>query len=310
MSSHRPRRPAFTLIELLVVIAIIAILIALLVPAVQKVREAAARAQCINNLKQIGLAFHNYEGVYKKLPMGSKAPSAAFNWRVHLFSYLEMGNVYDQLVPNNSLASDVLKGTFSVWKCPSSPLPSNPDDTLSSWHTNPGHHVPSYIGIMGAYPDPLGRVEVAFASNYGGFYSSNGMLIPNEETKLAHCVDGTSNTIIVAEQSNLVGNSDLRNRYYSPWGGVTFNTPVSAGAPADSWGLGLSSATYAINSSTTAAGSNNVYDANTVLNSAHSGGINVCLLDGTVRYIPSTINFTTFQLLCVKDDGNAVTLPD
>ena len=305
MSPHRPRH-AFTLIELLVVIAIIAILIALLVPAVQKVREAAARTQCINNLKQMGLALHNYESANKKLPMGSKAPSAAFNWRVDLFPYLEMDNVHRQLVPNNSLGSDVLKNTFDVWKCPSSALPTNPTDTLSSWHANPGHHVPSYIGVMGAYPDPLGRVEMQFTSNYGGFYTGNGMLLPNQETRLAHCTDGTSNTIVVAEQSAAVGAADLRNRYYSPWGGLTFATPVSAGAPADSWGLGLTAAVYAINSKTTAAGSNSVYDANTIMNSMHTGGINVAFLDGTVRFIPNEMSFTNFQLLCVRDDGMPV----
>ena len=306
MSRTKANRPAFTLIELLVVIAIIAILVALLVPAVQKVREAAARAQCTNNMKQIGLALHNYESAMKKLPMGSKAPVSAFNWRVALFPYLEMGNVFDQLVPNDSYNSAVLKGTFPVWQCPSSALPPNPTDTLSGWHANPGHHVPCYIGIMGAYPDPLGRTNMQFTSNYGGYYTSNGMLVPNEETRLAHCTDGTSNTVVVAEQSGPVGTTDLRNRYWSPWGGLTFSTPVSAGAPGDSWGLGLTAAAYAVNSAVTAGGSNSVYDANTIINSQHSGGVNVCFLDGTVRFLPGTADFTNFQLLCVRDDNRPV----
>jgi len=310
MSSRCPRRPAFTLIELLVVIAIIAILIALLVPAVQKVREAAARTQCVNNLKQIGLALHNYESANKKLPMGSKGPVSSFNWRVALFPYLEMDSVYQQLIPNDCYNSTVLTNTFPVWKCPSSSLPTNPTDTLSSWHTNPGHHVPSYIGVMGAYPDPLGRPEMQFTSNYGGYYTGNGMLVPNQETKLAYCTDGTSNTIVVAEQSGAVGTSDLRNRYYSPWGGLTFTTPVSAGAPSDSWGLGLTSAAYAINSQTTASGSNSVYDADTIMNSMHPGGMNVAFLDGTVRFIQASASFTNFQLLCVRDDGMPVVLND
>src|SRR5881628_98811 len=96
----RRQRVAFTLIELLVVIAIIAILIALLVPAVQKVREAAARTQCTNNLKQIGLALHNYHDVYHKFPFG-KGPSYAgapvyARWSVHsqILPYLEQDNLY------------------------------------------------------------------------------------------------------------------------------------------------------------------------------------------------------------------------
>src|SRR5687768_7293723 len=90
-----PRRPraAFTLIELLVVIAIIAILIALLVPAVQKVREAAARTQCTNNLKQIALALHGYHGVYKALPPGCDT-SNLISFHVYILPYLEQDNVF------------------------------------------------------------------------------------------------------------------------------------------------------------------------------------------------------------------------
>ena len=163
-----PRR-GFTLIELLVVIAIIAILIALLVPAVQKVREAAARAQCQNNLKQLGLALHNYEGVYKKFPMGAKGPISAVNWRVHVLPFLELDAVYKQVNLNDSYNSNVLKGTFQVWACPASALPTNPTDTLSGWHTNPGHHVPSYIGIAGATPTrPAGPARRTPSSSASG----------------------------------------------------------------------------------------------------------------------------------------------
>src|SRR5436309_13790517 len=133
------RPKGFTLIELLVVIAIIAILIALLVPAVQKVREAAARVQCTNNLKQLGLAAHNYHGVYNKFPPGVyQLPfAAAPKFRgvtlfVYLLPYIEQDNLFqgwDMVDPlNNTVGADksrtatVLKGLI----CPSDVIPQNP----------------------------------------------------------------------------------------------------------------------------------------------------------------------------------------
>src|SRR5436853_1583351 len=100
-SIQAPLRKAFTLIELLVVIAIIAILIGLLVPAVQKVREAAARLQCENNLKQWGLAMHNYHDANKKFPLGCRGPTPRQTWVMHLWPYIEQ-TVLSAKIPNLS----------------------------------------------------------------------------------------------------------------------------------------------------------------------------------------------------------------
>lgn len=309
-------RNAFTLIELLVVIAIIAILIALLVPAVQKVREAAARAQCSNNLKQIGLALQNHHDNHKQFPMGNGAGVARANWRVHLFPFIDQAPLYQKVVLTDVYNDLNLRNlVLAVWKCPAQNVPDLQPDTWVTWWTNNKHHVPAYEGIAGAFPDPAGRSGLTLPTqapwNYGGVWCANGMLLVNEVTKIAHCTDGLSNTIMVGEQSGMVGVQDIRNGYYTPWGSFTLSTKLSATAPgSDIWGMGLTGVQYRNNSRTTASGSDNPYDLNTILNSNHPAGINVLFGDGTVRYISDSIDFVMFQKMCVKDDNFSVTLPD
>jgi prepilin-type N-terminal cleavage/methylation domain-containing protein/prepilin-type processing-associated H-X9-DG protein len=322
---HLVWRSGFTLIELLVVVAIIGILIGLLLPAVQKVREAANRMRCANNLKQIGLALHVYHDHNQSFPYGQTGPQTGrlckqANWRVRIFPFLEQGNLYAKLNLLDVYDSPDLVGVvLPIWKCPSSSLPDLQPTTGTSWSDGAGknHQVAEYQGIMGAYPDPAGRSGLSFPGYYGGYFVSNGMLIPNELTSISTCTDGTSNVIIVAEQSAAVGTQDVRNGYYTGWGGCSFSTPVSQGIPVsippgpfqDSWGTGLSAVMYANNSKTTASGSDVPYASNTVLNSRHPGGINALLTDGSVTFIADSIDFLNFQKLCVRNDGLVTTVP-
>jgi prepilin-type processing-associated H-X9-DG protein len=228
------------------------------------------------------------------------------NWRVRIFPYLEQGSLYSQLNLADVYDDVHLQNlVLAVWKCPSATVPDLQPASWVTWWTDNHHQVPAYIGIMGAYPDPAGRTTgVTLATNYGGQWSANGMLLTNQALTMVMCTDGTSNTIIVAEQSGMIGNADLRNGYYTPWGSATFTTPLAAtAAGTDMWGMGLTCVQYVINPTTTASGDATSYQANTALNSNHPGGINVLFTDGTVRFAVNSTDFLNFQKLCVRDDG-------
>jgi prepilin-type N-terminal cleavage/methylation domain-containing protein/prepilin-type processing-associated H-X9-DG protein len=230
MTAPTPRRAGFTLIELLVVIAIIAILIGLLLPAVQKVRDAAARMKCGNNLKQIGLAMHNYHGVYNCFPAGylcqppqanSNYTAPGWGWGALLLPYIEQDNLYKQInfnlpveapshlavrtypVPIYVCPSDTFAGVFTVYS-------KNPPAALAQAATN------SYAACHGFGDDIDDELD-----------NFNGMFSRNSKVRVADVTDGTSNTIAVGE----------RAAYFTqtPWAGaVNFGTArvTLGGAPA------------------------------------------------------------------------------
>ncbi|MFI4875634.1 MAG: DUF1559 domain-containing protein [Blastopirellula sp. JB062] len=325
------RRPGFTLVELLVVIAIIGVLIALLLPAVQQAREAARRMSCSNNLKQLGLATHNYHDTHRSLPYGARhyITYAGTSWRWALLPFMEQTAIYDL-----DKASGYRLNTYAGGGTPSGPseyndfthqifgvvvqgyvCPSSAIDPIYSYNDNlkaigavtQGHH---YVGIMGAYPDPAGRTTTFYKTQYGAYATDNGMMLINECAAMRDATDGTSNTILISEQSgNNNANAGTRRmaNYHTGWGGCAQTGTVSdwraGAADAHKYGNGLTAVYHSPNPTSVGAEANAEWDFNTPLTSFHPGGIQLVLLDGSVRFIPDTINLSTIQQLAVRDDG-------
>jgi len=300
-SVWRARLRAFTLIELLVVIAIIAILIALLVPAVQKVREAAARIQCANNMKQIALACHSYNDTTKSLPgpffYEPSSPMQFGTLWSSILPYIEQGPLL-AACGNNSWNQNA--AVVAVYNCP-----SDPTGTGNTWNN---------FGSV-TYAGNLGVFMPVYNPNGGG---SKSKAAGNLVTAMR---DGTTNTVMFAERYRLCQPS---------WGGHT--DPVWAAQPWSTpngqWALGLFGwANQPFQSSSWAWGANAApnYLSNGsggggnipfqtgpsaancnwyVTQGGHSGTMNVGLGDGSVKGVSNSISTTTWFNACTPSDGN------
>jgi len=332
---------AFTLVELLVVIAIIGILIALLLPAVQAAREAARRMQCSNNLKQIGLGFHNYHDAYKMLPYGGLAGTAwepeftGHNWRYALLPFMELTNVYSEVVYNQSSFEHGQWGKpvpfnivydnliLNTYRCP-----SNGSDALLKSSTTPlgtlwtqgrdyAFMTHDYIGVMGSHPDPVGRTDRSRPYYLGGNVSNSGLLCPNEVRTLASAVDGTSNTLIVVEQSGRYQGRDVRNTYGGGWVGSLGTVPgitwiIDGGIVI--YPTGMITLAWAINAQSVPDIDISNYPndwgptlvPSSIASSSHTGGIKALRTDGSVDFYSSTLALNVLLALGCRDDGQAV----
>ncbi|MEX0793083.1 MAG: DUF1559 domain-containing protein [Pirellulaceae bacterium] len=316
-------RNAFTLVELLVVIAIIGILIALLLPAVQQAREAARRMQCTNNLKQLALATHNYENTYTRFP-GISPNSNGFSPQARMLPFIEQGNLYDLIDfseilmvgtgPNatlNPIFQGVQNRPLEVLMCPSeSGDPILVEDDIPWAGTNYLVNVGSGEGM-----------------NYNEAGSPNGLFWRGSNVRFADIIDGTTNTILLAEGlfggrdgvSTTASTDPQRQLKHSAVGGApgskTAEEIVAASASRYSGrrnGSWIRTTAFHITI-------NGFYPPNhrepdtahhggvvTASRSNHPGGTQVALCDGSVRFVPETIDLLIWRSLFSRNGGEVI----
>jgi prepilin-type N-terminal cleavage/methylation domain-containing protein/prepilin-type processing-associated H-X9-DG protein len=309
------RRFAFTLIELLVVIAIIAILIGLLVPAVQKVRAAAARTECSNNLKQLVLAINAYEEAAKRLPPATVSQPKQNNWAPFLFPYIEEGSRVRNyrfdlgwwISPNREVVATQIK----ILNCPATFVQNRMQDKPESTPPNKTGACTDYFPPLGVHADI--NKSLAATDQYAATADLRGAMVACPTTQQAsrrrEIKDGTSNTFLMAE---CAGREDVwRRNVMTP---NNFSGPSPARARGGAWAT--TDNPYAIGQKLTwvpsgsTAGEipgdiaiNNSNEWGHAFYSFHSGGANFAFVDGSVRFLTEQASLKSLAALATRSGG-------
>lgn len=309
----------FTLIELLVVIAIIAILIALLVPAVQKVREAASRTQCVNKLKQLALGLHSYHDTKKTFPAAARIIPAAGSpgpfdiagtnrapWSVEILPYIDQTPLYEQFDPPNGTFGGLFiqhdsasRSALQKVRMPIFECPSDPNSTDVNQNSN-------YFAIMGggsAIVTPcapnVGPCLPVSAANYRPT-ADNGIMYVNSSVRMVTVTDGTSNTFLLGESRYMQLKSG-NPQYYGTWASGYYGNGV--GGPYYPNGALTMNAPNSVNCNPAVT---SCHHMTPYLGSYHLGGAHFAMADGSALFVSQNITLSNFRSLGIRNDNAGV----